>query len=256
MRVFSSRFALPPVQPFIDLAAGLGADQPLKVFLNQTIVRSSRTSPGLVPDGSRLPADSSTTAKARHAARTRQGRTPDEVLSTRPDRSRNTRSSGNRMKAVWTLEQGARIERFAGCEPAPAEQALPPGARIEGGDHGAGYRFAGPNVPQPVPALRLPHERGEAVGQPRGSRESGCGSAPAGRRGSPAGTARSWRRQPASARGSGWRATRGGRARRRRTPSRRTPASRSARRARRVGGCPAGAGGSGLAGVTWGSPAW
>ena len=67
------------------------------------------------------------------------------------------------MKAVWTLEHGARISASPGGELAATEQALAPGGRVEGGDHAGGHRLAGADVPQPVAALRLAHERGETV---------------------------------------------------------------------------------------------
>ena len=59
---------------------------------------------------------------------------------------------------------GGQNQRVARRKAAPAEQALAPRARVEGGDHVGGHRLAGAEVPQPVPPLRLAHERGEAVG--------------------------------------------------------------------------------------------
>lgn len=87
---------------------------------SQTIVLSSTTSPRIVPDAPAVPAASSTTAKAFHANRIRHGPTAGDTFRTWPARLTKSRSRGKRMKAVWTLEQGARTRASpAGRPPLP-----------------------------------------------------------------------------------------------------------------------------------------
>ena len=163
MRVFGSRFAAALAGRSLRAGGWTERIRPESPSRSQTIVRSSMTSP--LPSGRlEVPAASSTTAKARHATRIRQGRTPDEVFEHPPGAVEEDQVERKPHEGGVDARAGRQDQRLALRKPAAAEQPLPPRARVEGGDHAGGDRLAGANVPQPEPPLRLPHQRGETVG--------------------------------------------------------------------------------------------
>ena len=150
------------------------------------------------------------------------------------------------MKAVWTLEQGARISASSGGSPPRPSRPC----RREP-ESKAATTLAATGSPvrrfhEPVPALRLPHERSETVGQ--GSERHAESGAEAHR------AAVTGRRPELPRLGGGDQhpllVAVGGRHQvdvfdGARLAPRRTPTSRCAPRARRAAGCRAGAGGRG-----------
>ena len=225
---------------------------------SQTIVRSSTTSPRMVPDRSR-----------------RAGRQLDhgEGAPGRPDPprldcrrrledagrpgSRKSRSRGNRMKAVWTLEQGARTRASPAARPRRPRRPCRREPESNAAITGSRWRSPGADVPQPEPPLRLANERGEAVGH-RSERHADAGAeahraAVAGRRLELPRLGRGDQHPLLVAVGRRHQVhvLDGARLRRRRTPG-----SRSAPRARPAAGCSGRCGRMRTAGVTWGSPTW
>ena len=80
------------------------------------------------------------------------------------------------MKAVWTLEQGARTRASPGGEAAAAEQALPPGAESNAATTRVATGRPRADVPQPEPPLRLADAAGRGSGPRRSERQADAGA--------------------------------------------------------------------------------
>ena len=167
-RVFARRYG--PPRPFGDARRPprRGRNCAPKSAADQTIVRTSTASPRRQSEAARTPAASSTTAKARHAARTLHGPTPGEAFRTVPRRFRNSRSSGNPAARHPPPRGGAggagrAAAPLAGVEAGPAEEAVAPGDRVEGGHEPGRNRLAGSQVPEAEATVGMLEERREAV---------------------------------------------------------------------------------------------